>query len=135
VVAAISGTISEFAQNKENQKTSFGLGIRYSASLPKRTQARSVWKVKLQLDQLIAGGSGQAFLTSAQHARSPSDADPGSFSPGERESLVPFKVGDVSRPPGTISTFRDEENILYFRYSNPDCLVVQPTVESLHSLS
>jgi len=106
-----------------------------TASLPKRTQARSIWKAKLQLHQLIAGGSGKAFLTSAQHARSPSDADPGSFSPGEIKSLVPFKVGDVSRPPGTISTFRDEENILSFRYSNPDCLVVQPKVQSLHSLS
>jgi hypothetical protein len=69
---------------RKTKKTTFGLGIRYSASLPKRTQTRSVWKVKLQLDQLIAGGSGQAFLTWAQHAGSPSDIDPGNFSPGER---------------------------------------------------
>jgi hypothetical protein len=70
-----------------------------TASLPKRTPARSVWQVKLQLDQLIAGGSGQPFLTSAQHAGSPSGADPGSSSPGERESLVPFKVGGVCHDP------------------------------------
>jgi hypothetical protein len=34
VVAAILGTTSEFAQNKENQKTTFGLGIRYSNCVP-----------------------------------------------------------------------------------------------------
>jgi hypothetical protein len=111
VEVAISGTISEFAQNKENQKQSSAwVSDILIASLPKRTLERSVWNVKLQLDQLIAGGSGQAFLTSA-HA----DANPGSFSPGERQPLVPFKEGDVSRPPGTIPTFRDEENILSLR--------------------
>jgi len=97
-VVAISGTISESAQNKENQKQpSAWVSYILTASFPKRE--RCVCKAKLQLDQLIAWGSGQAFLTSVQLAGSSSDANPGSFSPGERGSLVPFKVGDVSRPP------------------------------------
>lgn len=115
-VVAISGTITEFAQNKENQKQpSAWVSYILTASLSKRTPQRSACKAKLQIDQLIAWGSGQALLTSAQHAGSPSDAHSGSFSPGERQPLVPFKVGDVSRPPGTISTFRDEENTLSLR--------------------
>jgi len=115
-LVAISGTISEFAQNKENQKQpSAWVSYILTASLPKRTLQRSVCKAKLQLDKLIAWGCAQAFLPSAQHAGSPSEANPGSFSPGEREPLIPFKVGDVSRLPGTVTTFRDEENILYNR--------------------
>jgi len=47
-VVTISGTISEFLQNKENQQPS-AWGIRYSASLPKRTLERSVCKVQLQM--------------------------------------------------------------------------------------
>ena len=50
-VVAISGTISEFAPNKENQQQlSAWVSDILTASLPKRALERSVSKVKLQLD-------------------------------------------------------------------------------------